>query len=299
MAHTHTAKDYLNVIITFSIAYAVASACAIGGLKYNQISIIVICMLFSFFVHWIAFIPSYFLKTEKYYDISGTLAYVFVTITALLLTKSESGGILNIRSIVTIALVLIWAFRLGIFLFLRVLKVGEDRRFREVKQKFSRFLVWWSMSALWVFLTTVNALVMIINNVPYYDDYYFFFGILIWVVGFTFEVVADEQKRKFRLIKSNKNEFISSGLWRISRHPNYFGEILLWVGMAIIAFPTLEGWQNVSLISPVFIYFLLTKISGVNLLESFADDKWGSDEEYQDYKRNTSVLVPFYKNANY
>ena len=294
----HSLKDYLNVVLTFSIAYAVALACSIGGLEYNGFSIIIICMLISFFVHWIAFIPSFFLKTEKYYDISGTLAYVCVIFTALFLTKFESGGTLNVRSTVTIVLVLIWAIRLGVFLFSRVLKAGEDRRFREVKKFFAKFLVWWSMSALWVFLTTVNALVMIINNVAYYNDYYFLIGLSIWLGGFVFEVIADEQKRRFRQIDSNKSKFISSGLWSISRHPNYFGEILLWIGMAVIAFPTLNGWQNISLISPIFIYFLLTRLSGVNLLESYADDKWGSDEKYQEYKRSTPVLVPFYKNAN-
>ena len=132
-----------------------------------------------------------------------------------------------------IVLVLIWALRLGFFLFIRVLKAGEDRRFREVKQKFSGFLVWWTLSALWVFLTTVNALVMIINNVSYHDDYYFYFGLVVWIAGFSFEVIADEQKRRFRSQLSNKDQFISTGLWSISRHPNYFGEILEWVGWAI------------------------------------------------------------------
>ena len=176
-----------------------------------------------------------------------------------------------------------------------MLKAGEDRRFREVKQKFSGFLVWWTLSALWVFLTTVNALVMIINNVSYHNDYYFYFGLVLWVAGFSFEVIADEQKRRFRLQSSNKDQFISTGLWSISRHPNYFGEILLWIGMAVIAFPTLQGWQHISLISPIFIYLLLTRMSGVNLLEKYADEKWGGDESYQIYKRDTPVLIPFLK----
>ena len=252
-------------------------------------------MLVSFLVHWIAFIPSYAFRTEKYYDICGTLAYVLVLLTAIYLTTSASESSLHTRSILVIALVLIWALRLGFFLFIRVLKAGEDRRFREVKQKFSGFLVWWTLSALWVFLTTVNALVMIINNVSYHNDYYFYIGLVTWIAGFSFEVIADEQKRKFRSQSSNKDQFISTGLWSISRHPNYFGEILLWIGMAVIAFPTLQGWQHTSLISPIFIYLLLTRMSGVNLLEKYADKKWGGDENYQVYKRDTPVLIPFLK----
>ena len=291
----HSPKDYFNVTIVFIIGFVIAYASSFGALSYNGLPIIVCCMLVSFLVHWLAFIPSYALRTEKYYDICGTLAYVLVLFTALYLTTSASENSLHTRSILTTALVLTWALRLGSFLFLRVLKAGEDRRFREVKQKFSGFLVWWTISALWVFLTTVNALVMIINNVSYHNDYYFYIGLLIWIAGFSFEVIADEQKRKFRSESSNKEHFISTGLWSISRHPNYFGEITLWIGMAVIAFPTLKGLQHISLISPIFIYLLLTKMSGVNLLEKYADDKWGEDENYQIYKRDTPVLIPFLK----
>ena len=172
----HSPKDYFNVTIVFTIGFAIAYACSFGALSYSGLPVIVCCMLVSFLVHWIAFIPSYAFRTEKYYDICGTLAYVLVLLTAICLTTSASESSLHTRSILVIALVLIWAFRLGFFLFIRVLKAGEDRRFREVKQKFSGFLVWWTLSALWVFLTTVNALVMIINNVSYYNDYYFYFG---------------------------------------------------------------------------------------------------------------------------
>ena len=291
----HSLKDYLSVIVVLLLGTAIGIACSQGGLNYNGVPIIIICMFISFLVHWVAFIPSYLARTEKYYDISGTLAYVFVLFTAYYLTKFVSGGVLNTRSILTIILVSVWALRLGFFLFIRVLKAGEDRRFREVKQKFSGFLVWWTVSALWVFLTTVNALVMIINNVEYHGDSYLYVGLILWIVGFSFEVIADEQKRRFRSKLSNKDNFISSGLWSISRHPNYFGEILLWIGMTVIAYPTLYGWQHISLISPVFIYFLLTRISGVNLLENHAELKWGEDEDYKKYKRNTPVLIPLFK----
>ena len=291
----HSLKDYLNVIIVFIVGSAIAFACSIGALSFKGLPIIVCCMLISFIVHWLAFIPSYALRTEKYYDICGTFAYVCVLFTALYLTTSASKNTLHTRSIIAIVLVLIWALRLGLFLFVRVLKAGEDRRFREVKQKFSGFLVWWTISALWVFLTTVNALVMIINNVSYHSDYYFYFGLVVWIAGFSFEVIADEQKRRFRSQSSNKEQFISTGLWSISRHPNYFGEILLWIGMAVIAFPTLQGWQHISLISPIFIYLLLTRMSGVNLLEKYADEKWGDDENYRKYRRDTPVLIPFLK----
>ena len=113
-------------------------------------------------------------------------------------------------------------------------------------------------------------------------------------MGFLFEVVADEQKRRFRANEQNKDRFICTGLWSISRHPNYFGEILIWVGMAVIAFPTLQGWQYVTLISPIFIYFLLTRISGVNLLEDRKDKKWGGNSDYEKYKKEVPVIFPYF-----
>lgn len=288
-------KDYISVFIAFFLGALIAIAGSHNGAQFNGYPILFICLVISFVLHWIAFIPSYMAKTEKFYDIVGTVAYLSVLAAASYLTVISTNNNLQLRSIIAISLVFIWALRLGVFLFIRVLRVGEDRRFREVKQNFSKFLVWWSVSALWVFLTAANALTMIINNVSSTDDLYFYFGLLLWLIGFSFEVIADEQKRRFKSDKNNKDAFISSGLWRFSRHPNYFGEILLWVGMAIIALPTLIGWQYVTLISPIFIYLLLTRVSGVNLLEERADQKWGGTEEYDSYVERTPELIPFIK----
>ena len=288
-------KDYISVIIAFFIGALIAIGGSQNGAQYNGYPILFICLIISFVLHWIAFIPAYLARTEKFYDIAGTVAYLSVLATASYLTVISSNNNLQLRSIIVIILVLIWALRLGLFLFVRVLKAGEDRRFREVKQNFSKFLVWWSVSALWVFLTAANALTMIINNVSFTDDFYFYFGLSLWLIGFSFEAIADEQKRRFKSDKKNKDAFISTGLWGLSRHPNYFGEILLWIGMAVIALPTLIGWQYVTLISPIFIYFLLTRVSGVNLLEDRANQKWGGTEEYESYVKKTPVLIPFTK----
>ena len=118
-------------------------------------------------------------------------------------------------------------------------------------------------------------------------------GGIIWVIGFLFEVIADEQKRRFSKNAINRGQFITTGLWSLYRHPNYFGEILIWIGMAVISFPVLSGWQYATLISPLFLILFLTKVSGVNLLEESADKKWGNLDKYQTYKANTAVLIPF------
>jgi steroid 5-alpha reductase family enzyme len=117
-------------------------------------------------------------------------------------------------------------------------------------------------------------------------------GFLVWAFGFAFEVVADSQKSCFNADPANKGKFIQTGLWSRSRHPNYFGEIVLWVGIAIIAIPVLQGWQWIAMISPLFVTLLLTRVSGVPLLEKKADKKWGGQEGYETYKKNTPVLIP-------
>lgn len=289
----HNIKEYCISLICLLIAFLVSLASSQNGVSYNNYPISIICMALSFIIHWLVFIPSYFFKTEKFYDITGTVAYISILLTtAYLINLVNDEGIL-LRSIISIIFVMIWAIRLGIFLFKRVIKVGEDKRFEHAKKSFSKFLMFFNISALWVFLTIVNVLTMIINNSDSVTDLFFIIGFTIVIIGFIIEVVADMQKRKFRTNISNKGQFISSGLWSISRHPNYFGEMMIWVGMSFVTIPILIGWQFITLISPIFVIFLLTKVSGINLLEASANDKWGADKNYQDYKDKTSVLIPF------
>ena len=289
----HNIKEYSISLICVLIAFLVSLASSQNGVSYNNYPISIICMALSFIIHWLVFIPSYFFKTEKFYDITGTVAYISILLTtAYLINLVNDEGIL-LRSIISIIFVMIWAIRLGIFLFKRVIKVGEDKRFEHAKKSFSKFLMFFNISALWVFLTIVNVLTMIINNSDSVTDLFFIIGLTIVIIGFIIEVVADMQKRKFRTNISNKGQFISSGLWSISRHPNYFGEMMIWVGMSFATIPILIGWQFITLISPIFVIFLLTKVSGINLLEASANDKWGADKNYQDYRDKTSVLIPF------
>ena len=254
---------------------------------FGAIPVFTLAIIISFVIQWIAFIPAYIKKTEKYFDLTGSITYSTVIILSVLLSPTPS-----IRSILLMVLVLIWAIRLGTYLFLRIRKEGEDRRFKEIKKSLSRFLLTWTLQGLWVSFTLAAALaaITVTNEVDF--GIIGLIGLLIWIIGFGFEAIADYQKNKFRSNPGNKGKFIKSGLWSISRHPNYFGEILLWVGIAIIALPTLEGWRWLTLISPVFVTLLLTKVSGVPLLEKRADEKWGGQEDYEEYKKNTPVLIP-------
>jgi steroid 5-alpha reductase family enzyme len=185
----------------------------------------------------------------------------------------------------------IWAARLGTFLFRRVIKAGKDDRFDEIKPSFIRFLNVWTVQGLWVTLTMAAALITITTGYRKELDLYALTGLLVWVFGFTLEAVADHQKSRFNANPINKGKFIRSGLWSCSRHPKYFGEIVLWIGVMLVALPVLQGWQWVAIISPVFVTLLLTRVSGIPLLEKKADHKWGGQADYEDYKKRTPVLI--------
>ena len=240
-----------------------------------------------FLIQWLVFIPAYLLQTEKYFDLTGSLTYISVIAIAVLFSSNIDG-----RSILLAVLVAIWAIRLGTFLFRRIKKAGKDDRFDDIKPSFMRFLNVWTIQALWVTFTMAAALVAITTTNRKELDVFAVIGFLVWIFGFAFEVIADSQKSRFNANPENKGKFIQSGLWSRSRHPNYFGEIVLWVGVAIIALPVLQGWQWVALISPIFVTILLTRVSGVPLLEDKADKKWGGQEDYEAYKKRTPVLIP-------
>jgi len=280
-------KTITTVLVTIIIGALVALAGSQASVRAAGLPVFAIGVALAYLMQWIVFIPSYLNRTEKYFDLTGGITYSTVAILSILLS-----GKADLRSIVLLLLVLTWAIRLSSFLFMRVRKAGEDRRFREIKQSFWRFLQTWTLQGLWVTFTLAAALAVITSQRVVALDVFLVVGVLIWAIGFAIEVAADTQKSKFKADPANDGKFISSGIWAWSRHPNYFGEIVPWIGVAVIALPVLQGWAWVTLISPVFVTLLLTKISGVPMLEERADKKWGGQPDYEAYKANTPVLIP-------
>ena len=277
-----------SIFISILLAGLVAIGIDQGSVNISGISLIYFCCAFIFLAQWLVFIPSYIFETEHYFDLTGSLTYVSVTLLAILFTVD-----ISLRDILLALFVWIWAFRLGSFLFIRVKKAGSDGRFDLMKKDFWWFLMTWTIQGLWVFLTLAMALAAITSKSKMAIDIFAVVGTLIWIIGFSIEVIADQQKTNFKDDPDNKDNFITVGLWSWSRHPNYFGEMVLWIGIAVIAFPVLIGWQLVALISPIFVIFLLTRISGITMLESRGYKKWKDDPAYIDYLERTSVLVPF------
>ena len=280
-----------NALIAFPIliliGILVALAGSQGGASIVGIPLFALSVGLAFLIQWLVFIPAYLMQTEKFFDLTGGITYISVVIIAVLFSTNVDG-----RSILLAVLVMIWAIRLGSFLFGRIKKAGKDDRFDEIKPSLIRFLNVWTIQGLWVTFTMAAALVAITTTTRKELDVFAIIGFLLWVFGFAIEIVADSQKSRFNANPDNKGKFIQTGLWSRSRHPNYFGEIILWVGVAVIALPVLQGWQWAAMISPVFVTLLLTRVSGVPLLEKKADKKWGGQEDYESYKKRTPVLIP-------
>ena len=279
------------LLIPGSIAYFISA----DSLVLNDIPLIYYCISISFLIHWIIFIPSFLNKTEKFYDFTGMVAYLSV-IGFALYQKNKILGSIDFDSALLGILISVWTLRLGMFLFYRVFKVGEDDRFKEVKQVPSKFLIWFTVSGLWVSLTSIAALKVLTSQVEHNNYYFVYLGLALWIFGFLFEVIADYQKTKFKNNPENKDQFISSGLWSLSRHPNYFGEIILWIGVFIITIPSLSGIDYLTILSPLFVYTLLNKISGINLLEIKAQKRWGDLDSYKEYRSKTPQLIPKFWN---
>jgi len=281
----------LIIILTILIPSSLSLLISDNSISINGYPVLLYCVLISFTIHLIIFIPSAIMKNEKFYDFTGMIAYLSIIIFAIQQKYIQIHSI-DIYSLVLSLLISIWTLRLGIFLFYRVLKVGEDIRFKDVKNNALKFFVWFSISSLWVSLTTMAAMNVVTSKNYNKDLTLLCIGTIIWIIGFLFEIISDYQKIKFKNNASNKNKFIDSGLWSISRHPNYFGEIILWIGIYIITLPSTSGLEYLGIISPLFVIVLLNKVSGINLLEASADKKWGSSKEYQKYKKITPRLIP-------
>jgi steroid 5-alpha reductase family enzyme len=278
---------FAGIAVAAGIAGLVALAGSHHGESIGGFRVFALCAIAAFAIQWLAFIPAYLLRTEKFFDLTGSLTYITLVVFAVV-----AAGNWEPRSLVLAALVLAWAVRLGSFLFRRVLQSGGDARFETMKRHLASFLLTWTLQGLWVFLTASAALAAISSNAPAAIDWTAFAGVAIWLAGFSIEVAADVQKQRFRSDPANRGQFIRSGLWAWSRHPNYFGEIVIWIGVAMVAAPPLSGWQWVTMVSPVFVTLLLTRISGIPLLERRGKQRWGNDPGYQQYLANTPVLIP-------
>jgi len=232
-------------------------------------------------------------NSEKFFDATGSCAYLVLAIGALVKACLET-GIRSPRQIVNPVLVMVWCVRLGSYLLARILRDGKDSRFDEFKKNWLRFLGVWTIQADWCFLVSCPALVAATSEACACDalSALDIVGWCVWGIAFAIEVIADRQKDAFRRNPANKGKFITSGLWAYSRHPNYFGEICMWIGICLSGSSCFQGATWLSWISPVTTYLLLLKVSGVPMLEAKGEKTWGEQPEYRWYMQQTPCIFP-------
>ena len=288
---TDLKRTTIVVITVTSIVGLISTSVDVNSVDIFGYSALIICAISTIGIQLMAWIPASILKTEKFYDMTGGFTYIAIVFLSLWAGSQSEAP--SVRELIVSILVVIWAIRLSSFLYLRIHRVGKDGRFDELKKTPIRFLVPWIVQGLWVFLT-MNVVIVIntqSNSAPPLGIWDFV-ALIIWLLGFSIEVIADNQKTKFNMIAENKDKWIEGGLWSLSRHPNYFGEILVWTGIAFFGISCFSGLEMISWISPIFVYFLLTKISGIPLLDRRAEIKWHNNPDYQLYKEKTPQLIP-------
>ena len=277
-------KNHLINIISSTLAFYIPFQLAI----LTDLPLVKNLVLLIFLIQWLCFIPAFIFQTEKFFDLTGSLTFLATVTYTLYITGST-----QFSDIIISLCVAVWAIRLGSFLFMRIHKAGEDRRFRTIKPNFTRFLMTWTLQGMWVSMCLLCVLTALSSFSGVVLNSVFFIGLVLFILGFTIEVIADHQKTVFRRNDSNKDKFISTGLWSFSRHPNYLGEIVLWTGIAVMSISSLQGLQYITLISPIFVYVLLVYISGVRILENQAEKKWGHLDIYRQYVKKTPQLFYF------
>jgi steroid 5-alpha reductase family enzyme len=280
-------KKLIFVLLAVGLPLGVATLANPTGLTLAGWPAMTALALGAFGIQWLAFTPARLFKTERFYDLTGSITYIAVTLAAISAATAPSGA----QWLIAI-MIFLWAGRLGSFLFRRIHAVGGDQRFDHIKVSSSRFFVAWTLQGAWVVMTSCAALTAILSVEQTVVGAIYVIGAVMWLAGFAIEVIADQQKSRFRADPANAGRFINVGLWARSRHPNYFGEILLWAGIAVMAIPYLSGTQWVVMLSPLFVYALLTRMSGIPTLVRRGEELWGDEPAYQTYLANTPRLLP-------
>ena len=244
---------------------------------------LLLTLIISLGINLAMFLPAFIFKTDKLTDFSYSLTFILVSLFAFFINS------FSVAKLILLVMLLAWAFRLGAYLFIRINKIKKDSRFDERRESFWKFLNFWLLQGLTVWIVMIPSINFFYSDISFRTIS--IVGIIVWTTGLTIESIADYQKFTFK--NKYKNKWMESGLFKYSRHPNYFGEVLCWVGVYIY---TLQfSWMSLlNLVSPLFILILLLFVSGVPLLEKKADKKWGEDKHYQDYKRRTSKFIPWF-----
>ena len=282
-------KHFFSTIIVLLIIISITYLLSFDSIKINNFPIVYIFTIIILILNTLSFMHSYAFKTDIFFDLIGSISFISVGVASLILITD-----VDANQILIFFLLIFWALRLGPFLFIRRLSAGLDERLSEYfKSPLSLYFIW-TMNSLWVFLTSLSMIIIFSSSQNNEFGLIQWLGLLIWVLGFLIEVVSDTQKSKFN--KKNKGAFIDVGLWKYIRHPNYLGEIIIWLGIFVISISYINSiFTALSILSPIFVFILLRFLTGVPQLEQRGQEKWGKQEKYLKYKEKTGILLPKFK----
>ena len=227
-------------------------------------------------------------KDNSIVDVAWGIGFILVALLNFFLDST-----FTFRSVLVTGLVIVWGTRLAVHIYLRNRGKGEDFRYAQWRKDWGKAVVWRSFFQIFMLqgflLLIISCPIMLVNQseaggLTALD----IAGVAVWLIGFLFEALGDYQLRAFKKKPENKGKIMSQGLWRYTRHPNYFGEVSCWWGIFLIALSIEKGWTAV--ISPLVITFLLLRVSGVTMLEK----KYAGNEEFLEYARRTSPFIPWF-----
>lgn len=225
------------------------------------------------------------LKTDKVTDLSYGLTFVLMA-AALLSTAAAAGTPAYVLALMVIA----WGLRLAGYLLYRIIHMKRDARFDGIREKFWSFFKFWLFQGLAVWVIMLPVTLWFSDPTPW--THWKTAGVAVWLIGLVIEAVADQQKFQFKRTAAGRSRWTDTGLWRFSRHPNYFGELLCWWGVFLFTARDLGAWAWLGLLGPIAITVILIWGTGIPTLEASARKKWGADPEYQAYRRRTRLLIP-------
>ena len=245
-------------------------------------------LVISLIINMAFFAFAALLRTDKVTDLSYSLSF-FIMAPILLFSAGRPipGG-----SAIVASAIMIWALRLGTYLFRRILVMKNDERFDDKRDDFFAFLRFWILQTVVAWLVMLPYALVLTQPDAVYPAAMFVPGLLIFTSGLILETISDRQKFRFRSNPENRNRWMDRGLWSRSRHPNYFGEILLWWGLFITVLPNLRGWMLLAALGPVALSLLITFVSGVPILEKSAEKRYGDNPEFRKYRDSTPKMIP-------
>ena len=249
---------------------------------------LVVALALSMAVQAVFFVFAASLRTDKVTDLSYGLTFVLIAV--FLVARQPAAGV---PGLVLAAMVVAWGVRLSAYLLIRIVRMGRDARFDGVREHFWKFLQFWFFQGVVVWVILLPAILWFGSPGPW--NQWMTIGLLVWAGGLAIETVADLQKFRAKSKAGGSARWVDTGLWSLSRHPNYFGEILCWWGVFLFTWPDLGARAIAGLIGPVTLTAILLFFTGIPTLDKSAREKWGQNPEYQAYRARTRLLVPWPK----